>query len=637
MAGFFAASLPEILGTTAAEDAAATAAIPLLDTSVVDAGGVLAGIGLGDAGATAATSGILGAVPEAAATDAVGAAVPATAPDFSAAANAQAAQAAQAAGNAVPGEAAMQGANATVGSGLNPVAPVAPSFDGTSSIGQSLGSIADPVKQGFSDAFDILGKGSDWVEKHKTSTMLGLMGASKLLGPSYAQPVVQKPTGRAMNMTLANNFAPSRSYSDTSVYNPSYGVPTAAQGGVMSYDQGGIAAMANGGSNPGVGSQGMGNPQSYPGARLDMTQYATPSQMPTSSSVINSGYEMQTNPYTGEPNGMAEGGIASFAGGGFAVNQATQNNTMPSAGTTNNSAQTYHPSFNDFHNSMNGMPGGGNMGYNNMYGYSNPYGMNGMNGMGYNSNYSQNGLFGGLFGGQNNNPGVSPNFHPAPSVTPQVYQPQYAAGGILAFKSGSTTTAPDDSHISYLSAESPWKTNQDTDVNTALASAQDAAAYRQKKLENLVGFANRAKLAPQMALGQVNHIPAAQQAQLAAMQAQAAAQPQAAQGAPVQEAASGGIMGYSLGGYATGGNPRLLKGPGDGMSDNIPAVIADKQPARLADGEFVVPADVVSHLGNGSTDAGAKKLHTMMDTVRKARTGSKKQGKQIDPNKFLPA
>ena len=97
--------------------------------------------------------------------------------------------------------------------------------------------------------------------------------------------------------------------------------------------------------------------------------------------------------------------------------------------------------------------------------------------------------------------------------------------------------------------------------------------------------------------------------------------------------ASGGIS--SLGGYSDGG--RMLKGPGDGMSDSIPGVIAGKQPARLADGEFVVPADVVSHLGNGSTDAGAKRLYSMMDKVRKARTGNKKQGKQINPNRFMPA
>ncbi len=104
-----------------------------------------------------------------------------------------------------------------------------------------------------------------------------------------------------------------------------------------------------------------------------------------------------------------------------------------------------------------------------------------------------------------------------------------------------------------------------------------------------------------------------------------------------QQAASGGIMGYNLGGYADGGNPRLLKGPGDGMSDNIPAIIGRRQPARLADGEFVVPADVVSHLGNGSTDAGAKKLHEMMDKVRMARTGKKKQAPAVKPKKYMPA
>ena len=108
------------------------------------------------------------------------------------------------------------------------------------------------------------------------------------------------------------------------------------------------------------------------------------------------------------------------------------------------------------------------------------------------------------------------------------------------------------------------------------------------------------------------------------------------QGGGDVEAASGGIMHSSLGGYAAGGNPRLLKGPGDGMSDNIPATINGRQPARLADGEFVIPADVVSHLGNGSTEAGAKQLHAMMDKVRKARTGNPKQGKNIRPQKYMP-
>ena len=97
--------------------------------------------------------------------------------------------------------------------------------------------------------------------------------------------------------------------------------------------------------------------------------------------------------------------------------------------------------------------------------------------------------------------------------------------------------------------------------------------------------------------------------------------------------AGGGIT--SLGSYSDGG--RMLRGPGDGMSDSIPATIGRKQPARLADGEFVVPADVVSHLGNGSTDAGAKKLYAMMDKVRQARTGKKKQAPAVKTQKYMPA
>ena len=83
-------------------------------------------------------------------------------------------------------------------------------------------------------------------------------------------------------------------------------------------------------------------------------------------------------------------------------------------------------------------------------------------------------------------------------------------------------------------------------------------------------------------------------------------------------------------------NPRYLQGSTDGMADEIPATIDGEQPAALAHGEFVVPADVVSHLGNGNSDAGADVLYKMMDKIRKARTGNKKQGRQIDPNKFTP-
>ena len=111
---------------------------------------------------------------------------------------------------------------------------------------------------------------------------------------------------------------------------------------------------------------------------------------------------------------------------------------------------------------------------------------------------------------------------------------------------------------------------------------------------------------------------------------------------PYQFAGGGSIndeMGgddYAMG-YAMGGQPRFLSGGGDGMSDSIKATINEKQPARLADGEFVIPADVVSHLGNGSSKAGAKQLYAMMDRVRSARTGRKSQGKQINPRKYMTA
>jgi hypothetical protein len=110
----------------------------------------------------------------------------------------------------------------------------------------------------------------------------------------------------------------------------------------------------------------------------------------------------------------------------------------------------------------------------------------------------------------------------------------------------------------------------------------------------------------------------------------------------------GGYAGYARGGnvggeshlgdYSDGG--RLLKGPGDGVSDSIPASIGNRQPARLADGEFVVPARIVSELGNGSTEAGARKLYAMMDRIQKARkksVGKNKVAVNSKSDKHLPA
>jgi hypothetical protein len=94
-------------------------------------------------------------------------------------------------------------------------------------------------------------------------------------------------------------------------------------------------------------------------------------------------------------------------------------------------------------------------------------------------------------------------------------------------------------------------------------------------------------------------------------------------------------MQFAAGGLASMAQGRYLGGATDGMADKIPARIGGKQEARLSHGEFVIPADVVSHLGNGNSEAGAKRLYSMMDKIRTARTGTKKQGKQINPDKFL--
>jgi hypothetical protein len=224
------------------------------------------------------------------------------------------------------------------------------------------------------------------------------------------------------------------------------------------------------------------------------------------------------------------------------------------------------------------------------------------------------------------------------NVNPQQYQysPQYAEGGVARFSKGT----PLDFYLDKLGGERERQIAEasnsvggkgdagvvrDTDPDTAYLSAPEAAAVRMGKINAKANMQGLTLPRPKP-IGRLNLKPQGVQ--------QAAA---SGSSLDPEMAAAGGIMGAShLGSYAAGGNPRLLKGPGDGMSDNIPAVIADRQPARLADGEFVVPADVVSHLGNGSTDAGAKKLHEMMNKVRKARTGNSKQGKQINPNKFIP-
>jgi len=260
---------------------------------------------------------------------------------------------------------------------------------------------------------------------------------------------------------------------------------------------------------------------------------------------------------------------------------------------------------------------------------------------------------------------MSPNFQPS-RATPNVYTPRYAAqGGIMMAAGGTYNDEPmgDDNgyaqggiasyargrsvrrassqdelndYMKMMEGEAPEQAPapsyvgsvgimRDEDPDTKYKDALTASMIRMGKVNSRANYSPYQNMKRPNAMGGINlSAPGIKPAESKDDR---------------EDYASGGITQadrYNMGGYASGSVPRLLKGPGDGMSDDIPASIDNRQPARLADGEFVVPADVVSHLGNGSTEAGAKKLHQMMTNLRKDRTGNPKQGKQIVAEKYLP-
>lgn len=180
------------------------------------------------------------------------------------------------------------------------------------------------------------------------------------------------------------------------------------------------------------------------------------------------------------------------------------------------------------------------------------------------------------------------------------YSPAYNAVGIAEYEKGNETLSPDE-RAEYLLKSLFGKKQALRKVGSLGALSLDPAIVAQQSIES-----ERAK-------------------------------------AKTEDSKEGGLQGYAagglsmghLGGYSDGG--RLLKGPGDGVSDSIPASIGTKQPARLAEGEFVIPARIVSELGNGSTDAGAKRLYAMMDRIKAKRRKTKNIAADSKAYKYLPA
>jgi hypothetical protein len=452
-------------------------------------------------------------------------------------------------------------------------------------------------------------KATDFIEKNPfTSAGIAYMGASKLglLDPKRTNFSNEPYNGPLSRYRMSPDFQPRFANPTQFQYTPRY-----AEGGIMSYAAGGpVEQMSN---NAAIGANTM-----YPMANMTTSAFATPYQDPKSTNMMASMAPAgggTVDQMSGEPNmqgtRLAEGGIAHYDLGGEI------GGAINSIGTGIGNA--VHGAGNVLNNALDGRISMANPQYTGLDQISKLMGQQTADQVAKkysNTTLSQNG------------------------VNPQQYQyaPQYAQGGVAHFAKGNLADSLNyyNSMIGGTADEQMAKMRtptggqgdagifRDTDPDTAYLSAPEAAAVRMAKVNAKANMQGLTLPRPKP-IGRINLKP------------QGVKQAEASGSSLDPEmAASGGIMGANLGGYAAGGNPRLLKGPGDGMSDDIPATIANRQPARLADGEFVVPADVVSHLGNGSTEAGAKKLHHMMDSVRKARTGNSKQGKQINPNKFLP-
>lgn len=407
------------------------------------------------------------------------------------------------------------------------------------------------------------------------------------LSPNYKPNVVTTPTThyQASYPNYAAN--PYNPYATTGTQYPQ--AVTAADGGLM---QGGPAKVNFMGEDM------------YPQSQIQRSYYATPTQMPTSAQQTAASYEPKTNPLTGElTQSMAAGGIASLAGGGNtqvavpaestaanqnaikalqtmmanSANAPTQTQAQPAA-TTGYGA----PSFTRTPvgtagqaidaTQMQGSPAyikaqadAAAQNWANFQAYQNANASGGGGGDG--------GGDGGGGGGGDGGDAKGGYFHKN-----QFNYHNLASGGILAFAQGGQKPAG----------------------NKDMAAIDDYAAQAQSGgIASVKDAAQNGDWNAMIALQKLGY----QQGK--------------------DFAVGGGIS--DLGSYSDGG--RLLKGPGDGVSDNIPAQIGEHQPARLADGEFVVPARIVSELGNGSTDAGAKRLYAMMDRVQAKRKKSMGKGK----------
>jgi hypothetical protein len=479
-------------------------------------------------------------------------------------------------------------------------------------------------------------KAMDWVKDNKMTTLSMGMNAAKLFGKDKGDGSDNnKYSGVLSKYKMSDDFQGRQADPADYQYTPK----RYAEGGIMQAYAGGgpVEMMSN--------ANAIGANTGYPMADINKGAYATPYQQPISRNVIGGVSDTGVNPMTGEMR-FAEGGVTGQGnidlsiplniGGGGGGGGGSSYGDGSGAGYSGG----YAPSNGGFGSGMlapavqpsRQFAGGNNQGLGGLAGLANGImGLFGnLNGRAQTPSYEQ--YLAGRGPMQQDVQLTRDQWEQSQARSQHIPQRQMMfkeGGSVASYKDGGKAamdyyermTKPKEGFSGKSDPGSRYagEVMFDTDPDTRSLDPVTAAMVRQAKVNKRANMQLPGVKRP-TPMGQINMVPANMK--------------KGDESPNTVDAAQGGIMG--LGGYAAGGNPRLLKGPGDGMSDNIPATISGKQPARLADGEFVVPADVVSHLGNGSTEAGAKKLHQMMTNVRKARTGNPKQGKQINPNKYMP-
>jgi len=519
----------------------------------------------------------------------------------------------------------------------------------------------------------------DWLSKNKGLAALGgtaalgalMQGSNNKYGTTSTTPY----NGNSLSSLHYNSskYTPLTTPQPNPAYQPVYANyvknpynPYAAEGGqVVSMAQGGIAD-ANPTENPSIGhveqmsrDNAVGQNQMFPQSQLQTNAFSSATNTPMGSNMIAAAGDTNVDPYTGAEK-FAMGGLAStksYADGGaitpdqITANSVNYNNALMAQlqGALNTPAPQMNPGQVAQQPSLQSVPAQSYQGYGaptftrsapQTIPFANPGVIQGTKA--YNdriaaeeaarkaaeeasmfrpSNYGNNGGGGAKAGG----------------LMPKALR--YDIGGFIddvaSLPIAQFEAAQNNPGQALIGANTPFETKMWNGVTGAqMRPTVDMYGRPIDEFGQLKRYAAGGKIPNHMAaiddyVAQYQSDPAKVMAKAQSGDWNAMLAVNKIKGTPNQNYAAGG----HLGGYSDGG--RMLKGPGDGMSDNIPATIGGKQPARLADGEFVVPADVVSHLGNGSTDAGAKHLYNMMDKVRKARTGTKKQGKQIKPEKFL--